>query len=141
MQGRLNSEQLLAEADFMLGVDAELGYYTTEGGLIFPSVEVARIDIKPMPEGIGVIPGLYLQGDGKCAVAAINEALEACQTRKEGLHTAPTRVWFDSRRSAGHTPRISGIVSRFWLSPVARRWPGPGPARCWMKRPASGNGS
>ena len=44
------SEQLLADADFVLGVGAELGYYTTEGGLLFPSAEVARIDIKPMPE-------------------------------------------------------------------------------------------
>ena len=59
------SEQLLADADFVLGVGAELGYYTTEGGLLFPSAEVARIDIKPMPEAIGVIPGLYVQGDGR----------------------------------------------------------------------------
>ena len=90
------SEQLLAEADFVLGVGAELGYYTTEGGLIFPSAEVARIDIKPMPEEIGVIPGLYVQGDGKRAVAAINEALEARQIRKEGLRTAATRAVLDA---------------------------------------------
>ena len=51
----------------------------------FPSAEVARIDIKPMPEEIGVIPGLYVQGDGRKAVAAINEALEARQVRKEGF--------------------------------------------------------
>jgi len=38
------AERLLAEADFVLGVGAELGYYTTEGGLLFPSAEVARID-------------------------------------------------------------------------------------------------
>ena len=82
------SEQLLADADFVLGVGAELGYYTTEGGLLFPSAEVARIDIKPMPEEIGVIPGLYVQGDGRKAVAAINDALEARQVRKEGLRTA-----------------------------------------------------
>ena len=86
------SEQLLAEADFVLGVGAELGYYTTEGGLLFPSAEVARIDIKAMPEEIGVIPGLYVQGDGRKAVAAINEALEARQVRKEGLRTAATRA-------------------------------------------------
>src|SRR4029079_1355112 len=59
------SEQLLADADFVLGVGAELGYYTTEGGLLFPSAEVARIDIKAAPEEIGVIPGLYVQGDGR----------------------------------------------------------------------------
>jgi acetolactate synthase-1/2/3 large subunit len=90
------SEQLLAEADFVLGVGAELGYYTTEGGLLFPSAEVARIDIKAMPEEIGVIPGLYVQADGRKAVAAINEALESRQVRKEGLRTAATRAVLDA---------------------------------------------
>jgi acetolactate synthase I/II/III large subunit len=90
------TEQLLADADFVLGVGAELGYYTTEGGLIFPSAEVARIDIKPMPEEIGVIPGLYVQADGRKAVAAINEALEARQVRKTGMRTAETRAVLDA---------------------------------------------
>ncbi len=90
------SEQLLADADFVLGVGAELGYYTTEGGLLFPSAEVARIDIKPMPETIGVIPGLYVQGDGRKAVAAINAALESRQVRKEGLRTAANRAVLDA---------------------------------------------
>src|ERR1700722_11137048 len=90
------SEQLLAEADFVLGVGAELGYYTTEGGLLFPSAEVARIDIKPMPEEIGVIPGLFVQGDGRKTVAALNEALAARQVRKQGLRTAATREILDA---------------------------------------------
>jgi thiamine pyrophosphate-dependent acetolactate synthase large subunit-like protein len=84
------AEALLADADFVLGVGAELGYYTTEGGLLFPSAEVARIDIKPVPEEIGVIPGLYVQGDARKVVAAINDALEARQVRKDGFRTAAT---------------------------------------------------
>jgi thiamine pyrophosphate-dependent acetolactate synthase large subunit-like protein len=90
------SEHLLADADFVLGVGAELGYYTTEGGLLFPSAEVARIDIKAAPEEIGVIPGLYIQGDGRKSVAAINEALASRQVRKEGLRTAATRAVLDA---------------------------------------------
>ena len=90
------SEKLLAEADFVLGVGAELGYYTTEGGLLFPSAEVARIDIKPMPEEIGIIPGLYVQGDARRAVAAINEAMETRQVRKEGMRTAATKAVLDA---------------------------------------------
>lgn len=86
------TERLLADADFVLGVGAELGYHTTEGGLMFPSAEVARIDIRPMPTEIGVIPGLYVQGDAKRAVAAINAALEARQVRKSGLRTAETKA-------------------------------------------------
>ncbi|SPE22207.1 conserved hypothetical protein [Burkholderiales bacterium] len=78
------SERLLADADFVLGVGAELGYYTTEGGLLFPSEE------------IGVIPGLYVQGDGRKTVAAINEALEARQVRKEGFRSAATRAVLDA---------------------------------------------
>ncbi len=90
------SEQLLAEADFVLGVGAELGYYTTEGGLLFPGAEVARIDIKPMPEEIGVIPGLFVQGDARRSVAAISEALETRQVRSEGYRNAETRAILDA---------------------------------------------
>lgn len=90
------SEQLLAEADFVLGIGAELGYYTTEGGLLFPSAEVARIDIRAMPDEIGVIPGLYVQGDARKAVAAINEALESRQVRHEGFRTNATRAVLDA---------------------------------------------
>jgi acetolactate synthase I/II/III large subunit len=90
------SEHLLADADFVLGVGAELGYYTTEGGLLFPSAEVARIDIKAVPEEIGVIPGMYIQCDGRKTVAAINEALAARQVRKTGLRTAATRAVLDA---------------------------------------------
>jgi acetolactate synthase I/II/III large subunit len=90
------SEQLLADADFVLGVGAELGYYTTEGGLLFPSAEVARIDIKAVPEEIGVIPGLYVQGDGRKTVAAINAALAERQVRKPGLRTAATQTLLDA---------------------------------------------
>ena len=109
------SEQLLADADFVLGVGAELGYYTTEGGLLFPSAEVARIDIKPMPEQIGVIPGLYVQGDGRKAVAAINDALEARQVRKEGLRTAATKAVIDAPPHRFEAPKDG-------LDPRALAW-------------------
>ncbi len=105
------SEKLLAEADFVLGVGAELGYYTTEGGLLFPSAEVARIDIKPMPEEIGVIPGMYVQGDARRAIAAINEAVEARQVRKEGMRTAETRAVLDAPDHQ-FTPPTDGLDPR-----------------------------
>ncbi|HXT81924.1 MAG TPA: thiamine pyrophosphate-binding protein [Acetobacteraceae bacterium] len=98
------AETLLAEADFVLGVGAELGYYTTEGGLLFPSAEVARIDIKPLPEEIGVIPGLYVQGDARKSVAAINEALETRQVRKDGFRTAATRAVLNETPYRFETP-------------------------------------
>jgi thiamine pyrophosphate-dependent acetolactate synthase large subunit-like protein len=98
------SEKLLAEADFVLGVGAELGYYTTEGGLLFPSAEVGRIDIKPMPDEIGVIPGLYVQGDGRKSIAAINDALASRQVRKEGFRTADTKAVLNEAPHAFEAP-------------------------------------
>ena len=105
------SEHLLAEADFVLGVGAELGYYTTEGGLLFPSAEVARIDIKAAPEEIGIIPGLYVQGDGLKTVAAINEALASRQVRKEGFRNSSTRAILDAP-AYRHEPPADGIDPR-----------------------------
>ena len=99
------SERLLADADFVLGVGAELGYYTTEGGLLFPGAEVARIDIKPMPEEIGVIPGLFVQGDARKSVAAINEALESRQVRNEGFRNAATKAVLDEPDHVFEAPK------------------------------------
>lgn len=116
------SERLLAEADFVLGVGAELGYYTTEGGLLFPSAEVARIDIKPMPEEIGVIPGLYVQGDAKKAVAAINEALESRQIRKEGFRNATIQAVLNEAPHAFPTP-ADGLDPRALATNLAAALP------------------
>jgi thiamine pyrophosphate-dependent acetolactate synthase large subunit-like protein len=85
------TEELLAEADFVLGIGAELGYYTSEGGLLFPQAEVARIDVRPMPEEIGILPGLFVRADALRATAALNAMLEARQVRKDGFRTAATR--------------------------------------------------
>jgi acetolactate synthase I/II/III large subunit len=40
------TEKLLAEADLVLGVGASLNFFTSEGGMLFPSAEVVRIDTK-----------------------------------------------------------------------------------------------
>ena len=85
------TEGLLAEADFVLGIGAELGYYTSEGGLLFPQAQVARIDLRPAPEEIGILPGLYLRADARLAAQALNERLEGRQVRKEGFRTVATR--------------------------------------------------
>lgn len=86
------TEELLVEADFVLGVGAEVGFYTTEGGLMFPSARIARIDIKPAPETIGVVPGLHVQGDALKAVIALNAMLDARGVKNTGYRTAATRA-------------------------------------------------
>ena len=84
------SEELFAEADFVLGFGAELGYYTTEGGLLFPSARVARVDVQEPPQ-IGVLPGRFVRGDARKTAAAINASLERRHARSNGYRTAQTR--------------------------------------------------
>ena len=86
------TEHLLSEADFILGVGAEVGFYTSEGGLMFPSAQIARIDLKPAPETIGVLPGLHVQGDALKAVVALNALLAQRGVRNGGFRTAETRA-------------------------------------------------
>jgi thiamine pyrophosphate-dependent acetolactate synthase large subunit-like protein len=84
-------EELFAQADFVLGIGAELGHFTTEGGLLYPSAEIARIDIKPAPDQIGPVPGLYVRGDARRAAITLNEMLEKRQVRRAGFRTDATR--------------------------------------------------
>jgi len=84
------TERLLAEADFVLGIGAELGYYTTEGGLLFPDAAIARIDSAVAPPELGVLPGLYVRGDAKQTVLALNRSLARRGIKKAGFRTAQT---------------------------------------------------
>ena len=54
------------------------------------------------------------------AVAAINEALEARQVRKEGLRTAATRAVLDAPRTGSRRRRMDSIRAR-WRGTLARR--------------------
>jgi acetolactate synthase-1/2/3 large subunit len=83
-------EQLMAEADVVLGIGASLNFYTTEGGFLFPAATVARIDSRPVPPALGVVPGLYIQGDAKGAAEALTGMLMERQVRKTGYRTPET---------------------------------------------------
>lgn len=85
------AERLLSLADFVLAVGAEVGYYTSEGGFAFPSADIARIDVRPAPETIGLLPGMYVRGDARMTVAALNRMLDARGFRQDGARTAETR--------------------------------------------------
>ena len=107
------SEQLLADADFVLGVGAELGYYTTEGGLLFPSAEVARIDIKPMPEQIGVMPGLYVQGDGRRRWRRSMRRWRRARCARQGSAPPRQRPCWTSRRIISRR-RVTVLIRVRW---------------------------
>jgi acetolactate synthase-1/2/3 large subunit len=85
------TEELCAQADFVLGIGAELGHYTTEGGLLYPSAEIARIDIKHATDQIGPVPGVYVRGDARKAAITLTDMLEKRQVRKPGFRTDATR--------------------------------------------------
>lgn len=105
------TEALMAEADFVLAIGASLNTFTTEGGLLFPRAEVARIDSKPYPASIGFVPGLYLQGDAKRTAESLLAALQARGAAKTGYRTAATRdrlgtpVPLPARATDGLDPR------------------------------------
>lgn len=105
-------EELFAQADFVLGIGAELGYYTAEGGLLFPMAEVARIDTAPAPRELGTIPGLYIQGDAKKTALAVTLRLQERQERLTGYRTDETRQRLTSephpieKTTDGLDPRI-----------------------------------
>ena len=115
-------EQLFADADFVLGVGAELGYYTTEGGLLFPGAEVARIDIAPAPLELGILPGLYARGDALKTVKSISAMLGARKVQKEGYRTDAMRAVRDAAPEPIEKP-TDGLDPRTLLQCIGRSLP------------------
>ena len=134
------TEQLMADADLVIGFGASLNFFTTEGGMLFPSAQIFRIDTRPYAPTIGFTPGNWLQGDAKATAAALVQALDARKVRNEGLRTAATRdalatpVPQPARASDGLDPReLMRVLSRclpdrtqvisgaghFWSWPIA----------------------
>lgn len=86
------AEELFQEADLVIGIGAELGYYSSEGGLLFPGAKVVRIDSAPLPGRLPVVPGDYVVGDARATVAELVSQLNARQVRpRTGLRTDSTR--------------------------------------------------
>ena len=85
------TEQLMARADFVLGLGASLNFYTSEGGMLFPNAQVVRVDVKPFPPTIGNSPGHYFQGDALKTAEALTKILSG-SALSEGFRTAETRA-------------------------------------------------
>ena len=102
-------------------VGAELGYYTSEGGLLFPSAEVARIDIRAYPEEIGVIPGLYVQGDARKAVTALNRGLEAPAGPQPRISQCRDKAVLTRAAASRSDRRMTGWIRACWRATVRGR--------------------
>ena len=116
------TEKLFADCDFVLGIGAELGYFTTEGGLLFPSANVARIDIKPAPDEIGPLPGLFARGDARRAAATLTGMLEARQVRKAGYRSADTQTIMNTSPKPLDKP-TDGVDPRGLMQKLGRALP------------------
>ncbi len=70
------ARELLVEADLVVGIGAALGYYTTEGGYLFPTAQRVQIDIDPVGLHTGqYVADTYIRGDAKATVARLLELL------------------------------------------------------------------
>lgn len=118
------AEEVLADADFVLGVGAELGYYTTEGGLLFPSAQVARIDAAAAPAELGVLPGRHVRGDAAATARALLSAVrERLPTPREGFRTASTRAALEAPAARREAP-VDGMDPRDLATALAAALPG-----------------
>jgi len=129
------AEGLFAEADFVLGFGAELGHFSTEGGLLYPSAEIARVDVREAPDQIGPVPGLYVRGDAALAARHLAEMFEREGPRRTGFRTQgvaaritapsaeldvpndgldPRRILFHLSQALPRNTRVVSGVGHYW---------------------------
>ena len=83
------ARERFAEADLVIGVGAGLGHYTTEGGYLYPTAQVAQIDTNPRGLWQGLrTADLHLRADAKAAADAIVARMDARGVAKTGSRTA-----------------------------------------------------
>lgn len=116
------AEELFADADFVIGFGAELGHFTTEGGLLYPAAEIARVDVREAPENIGPVPGLYLRSDASLAATRLAEIFEAADLSRIGFRTPEL-----AERLAAPAPELDapndGLDPRLILANLSKALP------------------
>jgi acetolactate synthase-1/2/3 large subunit len=86
------AQELLQEADCVIGVGASLNSYTIEHGYLFPAARYIQIDVSPhLVMGNGHAADCYIQADAVTAVTALVQALEPRAVKIEGFHTDDVR--------------------------------------------------
>jgi acetolactate synthase I/II/III large subunit len=77
--------EYFAESDLVIAAGAGLGHYTTEGGYLFPSAKVVRIDTQPRGLWQGLrTADLHVQADARAAAEAIVARLREKGIRSQG---------------------------------------------------------
>lgn len=71
------AREMFAEADLVIGVGASLGYYTTEGGYLYPNASVVQIDAAPKGLWQGQrVADIHLQSDARLGADALLTKLQ-----------------------------------------------------------------
>ncbi len=84
---------LTDQCDFVLAIGAKLGFDTAgQGDPLFTNATVARIDVAAAPSEVGVLPGLYFQGDAGRTAAALCDLFDRSRQRNGGFQTDAVRV-------------------------------------------------
>ena len=74
--------ELFAESDLVIAAGAGLGHYTTEGGYLFPTARVIRIDTQPKGLWQGLkTADLHVQADARATAEAV-----VARLREKGIH-------------------------------------------------------
>jgi acetolactate synthase I/II/III large subunit len=80
------AENLMVNADLVLGIGASLAYYTTEGGFLYPDAAIIRIDKEP--DSRSQLEGqTVLIGDVSATIEALNAELVRLGARSAGYRT------------------------------------------------------
>jgi acetolactate synthase-1/2/3 large subunit len=83
------ARELFAEADLVVAVGASFGYYTVDGGALFPKAFVAQIDDRPLGLRDGMLAAdMFIKADAKAGAEAITAELRRRGTPKTGYRSA-----------------------------------------------------
>lgn len=81
-----SARELLVESDYVVGFGARLGYFTTEGGYLFPDARLVQIDTSP----VGIVDGqrvadLAITADAGLAARALLDELGSSSASGDGI--------------------------------------------------------
>lgn len=86
--GSATGRELVADADVVVGIGAQLGYFGTDGGRLFPGARVVQVDIDPAHPVEGApLPGVLVTADARLGVSAIDAGLASLGHRRQGYRT------------------------------------------------------
>lgn len=110
------AREAFIDADCVVAFGAGLGYYTTEGGYLFPSATIAQVDTSPQPMRDGQrVAHTYIQGDATAVALQLREIIAAQRgstgrIRSAGSNSEARRTGFPSGGPAGLHP--AGVIDQ-----------------------------